>query len=1007
WFTFILFKFPALVVKDRDDVFDDAVKHLNSLDNTTHFVSFPQRSIPINVQDQFQKPIVMTSYTWEDLLEERHHNLYWWLISRPSGCSNYYKCLHRTHGAIRDSVLSDNRIQQYLNTEEWSKIEKVLDEIAHRIPSYNSTYKLKISGLPFLQLILKIYDGIFVNCAITSHPRLIGGLTEQLNSGLLLKDLFLQLTKQAPVVLLPNHKSYMDFLHITYIFFHNCLPLPAVAGGDNFKALGTTITNYLKGTGAFLVRRNAKNKKDIDSKVYFDVLRSYIESVLVGGENPIEFFLEGTRSRTGQVLKPKTGLLSMIVDAFLNEKIHEIYLLPVALNYSRTLEEQLYVKEITPGIDSHKPKETVGNLLSAYKRLTSRKYGKAYVRICTPLSLKEFHNFWSKNSNKQGGPGDVLKQFTSDLALYISHQQIINTPLTAFNLLSLSLLHLMHFKELAKNQSPGLDGRVIDLKTCQVITHAKALSGLIRHVHPYFVDNPLSIREFVYELGLDRDNIVKISSDRSLISLCKNSLTVQTLISYANPTFHLLVTTAIMLSSKLIASHTSTGATKSKLDHQFTRKVLRHDFLYNPITLELDERCAIEGIKKLHDCDNQASVMSQQQLISYLHYYLKSYSKLCSHLCAKKVEDEFALSSDGQSFRERCLLDGYCISKDLLKNMATTLCDQGVGKIETRSITYDNEKEDQPKRNRMRTEDIFVISNRQNLSKFNDSLCNLVSSIYTSLDQGEPLIREFIAIQEQRIFQLYIIQSSRSPFRWFGTLFIDSGIYMGAIVRITINIADSYPDSPCPELYFSPVPYHPLVEPSTGQLDTKNAFPCWDGKNRHRLYHLLAYAKRVLHSPDIYFQSIDNWLDEASRDDQGHTIDVPTGDNVTKESNVRPSISSRLRDNSRISQAFLNPNHTLEAIELYKTDNESFRQKASEFVYECCQKVYDLPDDPDDSDDEHAIIFTPWDPAIHEPLRAKLLNFKQSGQYNLYASYDKSSNSVNFVPGSSSWENAK
>ena len=39
------------------------------------------------------------------------------------------------------------------------------------------------------------------------------------------------LCKQRPVVLVPSHKSFLDFILVNYILFEHNLPLPCIAAG--------------------------------------------------------------------------------------------------------------------------------------------------------------------------------------------------------------------------------------------------------------------------------------------------------------------------------------------------------------------------------------------------------------------------------------------------------------------------------------------------------------------------------------------------------------------------------------------------------------------------------------------------------------------------------------------------------------------------------------------------------------------------------------------------------
>ena len=39
------------------------------------------------------------------------------------------------------------------------------------------------------------------------------------------------LCKQPPVILVPSHRSYLDFILVSYILFEHNLPLPCIAAG--------------------------------------------------------------------------------------------------------------------------------------------------------------------------------------------------------------------------------------------------------------------------------------------------------------------------------------------------------------------------------------------------------------------------------------------------------------------------------------------------------------------------------------------------------------------------------------------------------------------------------------------------------------------------------------------------------------------------------------------------------------------------------------------------------
>jgi glycerol-3-phosphate O-acyltransferase len=99
----------------------------------------------------------------------------------------------------------------------------------------------------------------------------------------------------------------------------------------------------------------------------------------------IEYFIEGGRSRTGRLLQPKTGMLSMTVRSFLRDSVRPVVFLPVYFGYERIVEGSTYVGEL-----SGKPKETesVFGLLRTLGKLRER-FGKVHVNLGEPIPLAE------------------------------------------------------------------------------------------------------------------------------------------------------------------------------------------------------------------------------------------------------------------------------------------------------------------------------------------------------------------------------------------------------------------------------------------------------------------------------------------------------------------------------------------------------------------------------------------------------------------------------------------
>jgi glycerol-3-phosphate O-acyltransferase len=60
----------------------------------------------------------------------------------------------------------------------------------------------------------------------------------------------------------------------------------------------------------------------------------------------LEFFIEGTRSRSGKMMSPKFGILNVVTDLFFEKKVKDLCYIPIALNYERVLEGETFPFEL-------------------------------------------------------------------------------------------------------------------------------------------------------------------------------------------------------------------------------------------------------------------------------------------------------------------------------------------------------------------------------------------------------------------------------------------------------------------------------------------------------------------------------------------------------------------------------------------------------------------------------------------------------------------------------------
>jgi glycerol-3-phosphate O-acyltransferase len=183
--------------------------------------------------------------------------------------------------------------------------------------------------------------------------------------------------KEAPVVLVPCHRSHFDYMVLSYIFKENFLSPPHIAAGINLKFW--PMGPFLRGAGAFFIRRSFE-----DNDLYKFVFHRYLTTLIRFGYT-MEFFIEGGRSRTGKMLTPKLGLLGGIVRAFLQGARRDLYLVPISIHYGRIAEENAYDAERS---GEEKQKESFGALLRA-RSVLSQRHGTVYVTFAEPRSLRK------------------------------------------------------------------------------------------------------------------------------------------------------------------------------------------------------------------------------------------------------------------------------------------------------------------------------------------------------------------------------------------------------------------------------------------------------------------------------------------------------------------------------------------------------------------------------------------------------------------------------------------
>lgn len=181
------------------------------------------------------------------------------------------------------------------------------------------------------------------------------------------------------IVYVPCHRSHMDYLLLSYLLYHQGLVPPHIAAGINlnFFPAGPIFRSW----GAFFIRRTFKG-----NRLYSTIFREYLAELFYRGY-AVEYFIEGGRSRTGRLLEPKTGMMSMTLQALQRGLARPISIVPVYIGYEHVLEVDTYAKELR---GAEKEKENAGLVLRVIKKL--RNLGQGYVNFGEPISLNQYLN---------------------------------------------------------------------------------------------------------------------------------------------------------------------------------------------------------------------------------------------------------------------------------------------------------------------------------------------------------------------------------------------------------------------------------------------------------------------------------------------------------------------------------------------------------------------------------------------------------------------------------------
>ncbi len=247
-------------------------------------------------------------------------------------------------------------IKSYANRQKISieKAHRTADKIIREIAADYSYTSIRLMHRIFRWFWTKVYDGVKLN----------------------FYDEFRNLTTEKEIIYTPCHRSHIDYLILSYSLYEKGIVPPHIAAGINLNL--PIIGRQLRGSGAFFIRRS------FSSALYSTIFSEYLSSLIAHGVS-IEYFIEGTRSRTGRLLHPKAGMLAMTVRSYLSERGKPLVFLPSSLNYEKIMEGASYKSELG---GNRKQKESIGGLFKAL-RLLKDQYGRLTVNFSEAIELND------------------------------------------------------------------------------------------------------------------------------------------------------------------------------------------------------------------------------------------------------------------------------------------------------------------------------------------------------------------------------------------------------------------------------------------------------------------------------------------------------------------------------------------------------------------------------------------------------------------------------------------
>jgi glycerol-3-phosphate O-acyltransferase len=398
------------------------------------------------------------------------------------------------------------------------------------------------------------------------------------------------------------------------------------------------------------------------------VLSRFIRDLLSAGQAQM-IFIEGGRSRTGKLLRPRYGILSKIVEGYQAGVTKDVVLVPVSVGYDRIVEEKHLAEEAS---GQEKKGESVKTVLWFSRKMAWTRNGKIYVHFDEPIFLSQYL--------KENPVPQVLERLASRICFGINKVSVVFP--TAF----VALVLLSHHKR--------------SVSRLEMSDLARPLIRYLERRKVRFSD-AFENREYAVQSALDRfteAGLVKKSSEADLTQYTLEESKRLLLNYYKNNIIHFFATFSL-LSVALLASERRSGEGKEILladverEYEYLRSLLEGEFTFRPKEArpahmqDVLEFFQEEGHLKIADGGlilNPAGRKALQQYSEITFNFFETYALLFLNLkrLRGRIRDEKELLRDTLHFGRRLYAQGRIervesLSKFALQSALTTAIEKG------------------------------------------------------------------------------------------------------------------------------------------------------------------------------------------------------------------------------------------------------------------------------------------------------------------------------------------